>query len=66
MSWDLPDKTREERMQFSARSAREIEVKKRRRGGGKDRARVREKEKRSGRLVGAVETSKELAEWRRL
>ena len=34
--------------------------------GGENRARVRGKEKKSGRLVGAAETSKELAEWRRL
>ena len=31
----------------------------------KDGARVGQKEKRNGRLVGAAETSKELAEWRR-
>ena len=39
-------------------------MKKRRRRGqsGKDRARVGEK--RNGRLVGAAETSEELAEWR--
>ena len=50
-----------------ARSARETEVRKERwrRQGGEDKARVIE-EKRSGRLVDAAETSKELAKWRRL
>ena len=33
---------------------------------GEDRARVGKKWKRNGRLVGAVKTSKELTEWRRL
>ena len=37
-----------------------------RKGGGEDRARVRQKEKRNGRLYGVAETSKERAESRRL
>ena len=34
--------------------------------GGEDRTRVIGEEKRSGRLVGVAETSKERTEWRRL
>ena len=56
-----------ERRQLLPDLPERLRQKERRRGGqgGKDKARIREKKK-SGRLVGTPETSKERAECRRL
>ena len=55
---------------MSARSARELEVKgkmeERTEWRGQKKSQRAEEGKRSSRLVGAVEASRELAEWRRL
>ena len=58
----------EERETVPARSAREMREKGKWRTGwrGQNESQIEGEEKKSGRLVGAAETSKEHAEWRRL
>ena len=71
MSGDpLPDKTGGERRQFLPDLPQEFEIKgkmeERTGWRGQNECQIVGNEKRNGRLVGAAETSKERAEWRRL
>ena len=61
-----PDRTGVERKQFLPEIRAKGKMEKRTKWRGQSENQIRGKEKRSGRLVGAAETSKERAEWRRL